>query len=90
MIPLLAYLLIVNALGFLLMLADKHKAKKNLWRIPEKVFFGTAVLGGSLGCLGGMYAVRHKTKHLRFTLGMPIILAVQIVIFFLIYTNTAG
>ena len=90
MIPLLVYLVIVNALGFLLMLMDKYKARKNLFRIPEKTFFGIALLGGSLGCLGGMYAVRHKTKHLSFTLGMPIILAVQIVISFLMYTNTVG
>lgn len=90
MIPLLIYLLIVNALGFALMLMDKYKAKKNLWRIPEKAFFIIALAGGSLGCLGGMYAVRHKTKHLSFTLGMPVILAVQIVISFLIYTKAAG
>lgn len=90
MLPLLVYLLIINALGFLLMLVDKFKAKKNLWRIPEKMFFGTALLGGSLGCLAGMYLVRHKTKHLSFTLGIPVILAVQIIISFLIYTNTVG
>lgn len=90
MIPLLVYLLIINALGFLLMLVDKYKAKKNLWRVPEKAFFITALIGGSAGCLGGMYLVRHKTKHLSFTLGIPIILAVQIIISFLIYTNTAG
>ena len=90
MIPLRVYLVIVNALGFLLMLIDKYKARKNLFRIPKKTFFGIALLGGSLGCLGGMYAVRHKTKHLSFTLGIPVILAVQIVISFLIYTNTVG
>lgn len=75
----LIYLLIVNALGFLLMLVDKFKAKKNLWRIPEKTLFAVALLGGSIGSLLGMYTVRHKTQHLTFTLGMPLILAVQIV-----------
>ncbi len=77
--PLLVYLLIINALGFVLMLVDKYKAKKNLWRIPETTLLAIAVLGGSLGCLGGMYAVRHKTLHLKFTLGIPVILAIQIV-----------
>lgn len=73
------YLLIINAAGFLLMLTDKIKAKKNLWRIPEKTLFFTAILGGSIGSLAGMYLFRHKTQHLTFTLGMPLILAVQVV-----------
>jgi len=75
----LLYLLIINALGFLLMLVDKYKAKKNLWRIPEKTLFAAALLGGSIGSLLGMYAVRHKTQHKTFILGMPLILALQVV-----------
>ena len=74
----LIYLCIVNAAGFLLMLLDKLKAKKNLWRIPEATLFMVAILGGSIGSLLGMYAVRHKTKHLTFTVGMPLILALQV------------
>ncbi|MEE0110252.1 MAG: DUF1294 domain-containing protein [Oscillospiraceae bacterium] len=74
----LLYLLIINAVGFLLMLVDKLKAKKNLWRIPEATLMTIAALGGSIGSLIGMYTVRHKTKHLKFTLGIPLILAVQI------------
>ena len=76
----LLYLLIINASGFVLMLADKFKAKKNLWRIPEATLLGVAALGGSIGSLIGMYTVRHKTKHAKFTLGIPLILAVQIVV----------
>lgn len=82
--PLFVYLFIINAAGFLLMLADKKKAQKKLWRIPEALLMGTAIAGGSLGCLAGMYTVRHKTRHLKFTLGLPIILAVQIVLLFLL------
>ena len=62
----------------MLMLLDKWKAKKNLWRIPEATLFMVAILGGSIGSLLGMYAVRHKTKHLTFTVGMPLILALQV------------
>lgn len=72
-----AYLLIINAAGFVLMLADKHKARKNKWRIPEATLMGTAALGGSIGVLAGMYTVRHKTKHIKFTIGVPLILAAQ-------------
>ena len=75
----LLYLLIINAAGFLFMLADKWKARKNRWRIPEATLVTVAALGGSIGSLLGMYTVRHKTKHLKFTLGIPLILAVQIV-----------
>ena len=75
----LIYLLIINAAAFILMLADKMKARKNLWRIPEKMLFLAAILGGSIGSLLGMYLLRHKTKHFSFILGMPLILAVQIV-----------
>ncbi|MBE7002493.1 MAG: DUF1294 domain-containing protein [Ruminococcaceae bacterium] len=73
----LIYLLIINAVGFSVMLYDKYLAKNNLWRIPEKSLFGIAVFGGSLGCLLGMYAARHKTKHKSFTLGIPAILLTQ-------------
>ena len=77
---LLLYLLIINAAGFLLMLVDKFKARRNLWRIPERTLMGVALLGGSVGSLLGMYAVRHKTQHPKFTIGIPVILAVQIVL----------
>ncbi len=83
--PFYIYLILINALGFLLMLVDKYKARKNLWRIPEKTLFAAALLGGSLGCLMGMYTVRHKTKHLSFTLGIPVILVVQIVLAILVF-----
>ena len=76
----LIYFLIVNAAGFLSMLLDKHKARKNLWRIPESTLLTIALLGGSIGSLVGMYLVRHKTKHLTFTLGIPLILIGQILL----------
>ena len=74
------YLILINAASFLLMLSDKQKARKKMWRIPEKVLIGSAVIGGSLGTLAGMYTFRHKTRHLKFTLGIPLILAVQILL----------
>lgn len=82
----LLYLLLINAVAFLLMLVDKIKAKKNRWRIPERTLFGSALLGGSVGALLGMYTFRHKTKHIKFIVGMPLILAAQIVIAILILT----
>ena len=80
----LLYLLIVNALGFLLMLVDKRNAQKNLWRIPESTLLLMATIGGSIGSLAGMYKFRHKTKHVKFVLGIPAILIAQIVLVFLL------
>lgn len=72
------YLLIINAAGFLLMLADKQKARKKKWRIPESTLMTVAAIGGSLGSLLGMYAFRHKTKHPKFYIGIPALLAAHI------------
>jgi uncharacterized membrane protein YsdA (DUF1294 family) len=73
----LLYLLIINALAFLLMLIDKLRAKKRKRRIPEIVLLGSAIIGGSLGAWCGMQFMRHKTRHKKFTLGIPGIIGVQ-------------
>lgn len=75
---LIPYLLTVNAAGFLLMLTDKLRAKKNLWRIPEKTLMTVAIIGGSIGAYAGMQLFRHKTKHPKFYIGIPVIIALQL------------
>ena len=77
---LLIWVLAWTLIAFALMGIDKWKAKHDSWRIPEKTLFLSAILGGSVGALAGMYLFRHKTKHLSFTVGMPLILAAQIVL----------
>lgn len=81
---LILYLLIMNAAGVISMLADKRRAKKKLWRIPEATLLTIAALGGSIGSLAGMYTFRHKTKHLKFTLGIPAILIGQLLLAWLL------
>lgn len=76
-----AYLVLVNAAAFILMLLDKQKARRSAWRISEATLLGVAVIGGSIGAILGMYLFRHKTRHLKFTLGLPLILAVQVWLF---------
>lgn len=76
---LLWYLLIVNAVSLLLMLVDKRKAKKNKWRIRESTLLFWACIGGSIGALAGMYLFRHKTRHPKFTIGIPLMLALQVI-----------
>ncbi len=87
---LVPYLLLMNAAGFLLMLTDKQKARKNLWRIPERVLLGVSLFGGSLGVLLGMRLCRHKTKKPKFFIGIPAILLLQIVLFIYIYAKHPG
>lgn len=71
------WLFFMNLIGFSLMGIDKYKAKKHLWRIPEKTLFLASILGGSVGTLAGMYAFHHKTRHWYFVIGMPAILILQ-------------
>lgn len=72
------YLLIINAAGFLVMTIDKLYAKKNMRRVPERTLLGVAAIGGSIGVLLAMHIVRHKTKHMKFVIGVPLILICQI------------
>ena len=82
----LIYLLIINAAGFLVMTIDKLYARKNMWRIPERTLLGVAIIGGSIGVLTAMYTIRHKTKHMKFVIGVPAILTLQVglILFFLL------
>ena len=74
----LIYLLIMNAAGFLVMTADKLFAKSGDFRVSENKLLGIAAIGGSIGVWLAMYTVRHKTKHAKFVIGVPLILALQI------------
>lgn len=74
------YLIIINALSFVLMLVDKYCAQNKLRRVPEAVLLTVSGIGGSLGCFLAMKACRHKTKHGNFTIGVPAMLAVHILI----------
>lgn len=75
------YLIIINAVGFLLMLADKRAAKKSAWRIPEARLMSIALSGGCFGIYAGMMLFRHKTKHPKFSIGLPIIIVLYIMLF---------
>ena len=76
------YLIGINILTFLIFGADKWKAKRDKWRIPEDTLIWLAIVGGSVGALLGMYLFRHKTKHRKFQIGIPVILLVQAVLLY--------
>ena len=77
------YLLLINAVSFLLMRLDKQKARRRQWRIPEAVLVGSAVLGGSLGGTLGMLVFHHKTKQPLFSIGFPVLLFLHVGVLFL-------
>ncbi len=79
------YLIIINLIAFILMGNDKKRAVKHKWRIPEKTLFLSAILGGGVGAIAGMYTFRHKTKHMYFVIGMPMILIIWIAALCYIY-----
>ena len=86
----ITYLVIINAVAFLLMLIDKIKAVKGAWRIPENVLLGAAVIGGSLGTFISMHVFWHKTRHIRFTCGVPVIMFIQVLLIMLYFKLTTA
>lgn len=73
------YLAAVNIITFIMFGADKARAVKGRWRISEAALILAALLGGSIGALAGMRVFHHKTRHRKFTVGIPVILVLQIV-----------
>ena len=80
---LLVWLAVINLLTFIVYGADKRRARKGKWRVPEKTLFLLPLLGGSIGALLGMRVFHHKTKHWYFRFGIPAILLVQLAAAFL-------
>lgn len=78
----LTYLSAVNALAFVVYGLDKYKAKHDLQRVSEFNLMLLAAIGGSVGAWGGMLFFHHKTKHLKFSLGLPLIFLVHVFLFF--------
>ena len=80
----LLYLLIINVISCGLFAWDKRRSQQGAWRIRENDLLLSAIIGGSLGGLVGMYAFRHKTRHIKFKVGIPLILVLQIILAFYI------
>lgn len=80
-----AYLVLVNLAAFVLYAVDKRRAIARAWRVPESALLLIAALGGSLGALLGIHLLRHKTKHLKFTLLVPAFLTVHAAAFSYIF-----
>ncbi|WP_409346320.1 DUF1294 domain-containing protein [Paenibacillus sp. MBLB4367] len=84
MTAIILYFVIINIAGFSIMGYDKGQAARRRRRVPEKRLFGFAAAGGALGCMIAMRTFRHKTKHKSFVLGMPALLALNAVCFYIV------
>lgn len=80
----LLYLAVVNIIAFLMFGWDKRKAKMSGFRIPERTLLSLAVIGGSLGAYGGMKIFHHKTRHVKFRIGIPLIFLIQLILLYLV------
>ena len=79
------YLIIINILAVVFTVSDKLRAIKHKRRISEFTLMTLAVLGGSVAMIITMLIIRHKTRHLKFMLGIPIIILIQLVIVFFVW-----
>lgn len=75
----LAYLLLINLVTFFVYGADKSRARRGLYRISEATLLFLALIGGSIGAYLGIRVFHHKTKHKKFTIGVPVIFVLQII-----------
>lgn len=78
------YFILINLISFVMYCIDKKRAKNHKWRISENALILSCVFGGSIGGLLGMKIFHHKTKHKKFTIGVPVILILQIILFCMI------
>ena len=84
------WLMLMSLVLFAVMGADKRRAKKGAWRVPEKTLFLLALLGGAIGGVLGMRVFRHKTKHWYFAWGFPILALLQLALCFWLFLRGGG
>ncbi|WP_284036145.1 DUF1294 domain-containing protein [Neobacillus sp. 114] len=81
MVGLWAAIMAINIVSFSLMGVDKSRAKKHQYRIRERTLWLAALFGGAVGATVGMYFFRHKTKHLQFKIGFPILAIIDVILY---------
>ena len=76
----LVYLALLSLVTLIVYGVDKARAKRGLWRISERALLTLSLAGGAVGGLAAMQLFRHKTKHLKFTIGVPLLLVLHVII----------
>lgn len=78
---LIVWFIFINAVAYLVMSEDKQRARLGRDRVPERTLFLLAAIGGALGVWIAMYRKRHKTRHLSFKIGVPLLLIVNVALY---------
>lgn len=78
------YFIIMSIITFLLMYIDKNRAIKGQWRIPEATLINLSILGGGIGTYMGMYIFKHKTRHPKFTIFIPITIILNLFLYYIL------
>lgn len=76
----LIWFAVISLVAIIITVADKIKARRGAYRISEAALMSVSALGGSVAMLVTMLTIRHKTKHIKFMLGIPIIILFQIIV----------
>lgn len=87
---LIIYLIIINIISAVVTIYDKYCAVKKHWRVKESTLLLLSAIGGSVGMYLTMQIIRHKTRHIKFMLGIPVILILQAIIIFFIWRAIYG
>ena len=77
---LIIYLIVINLIAIIITIHDKNSAKKHKWRIKESILLIVSALGGSVAMYITMHIIHHKTKHLKFMLGIPLIFFAELAV----------
>ena len=81
---------IINLITFAVYGWDKLCAKQGWWRVPEKILLLLALVGGSIGAMAAMALFRHKTRHLKFRYGLPLIIILQLAALLWLHLKIGG
>ncbi len=82
---LLIYFAVISLVAVIMTLADKSRAKRDAWRIPEATLMTVGLFGGALAMYVAMKTIRHKTKHRKFMIGLPLEIALHVAIIVVLF-----
>ena len=83
----LIYTGVISLISMIVTVSDKAKSRKGQWRVPEKTLLILSALGGSLAMYITMQIIRHKTRHIKFMLGIPIIMFFQAIVIWYLFNR---
>lgn len=84
------YLIAISIFAVIITIYDKIRAMGRKWRVKENTLLLVSALGGSVAMYITMQIIRHKTRHIKFMLGIPIIIILQLLIIFLVWRVVNG